>query len=335
MEMIILIFLLILFNLIIFRLNDLIAKNLELYDKPDFKRKIHLKKIPLTGGIFIFFNFILISILLNIDFFDSLSLSFNDKRELIAVTFLVTTLFLLGLYDDRYDISAYTKLFLLGFIVFLGILIDENIIITDLDFHLLKNSINLSKLSIPLSILFVLLFINALNMFDGIDMQVSTYFLIIIFFLYIKFELNYLIYFIPVVIFNCYFNYKKKLFLGDSGTNIISILISWEIMRNYNSNNLFVCEEIFIMMAVPGLDMLRLFCSRILKGNNPFKADKNHFHHLFLTKFDYKYSYFLIQFLVITPLIYYIYSNSNILIAFILSLFLYTTSLLILKLKKD
>ena len=44
MEMIILIFLLILFNLIIFRLNDLIAKNLELYDKPDFKRKIHLKK---------------------------------------------------------------------------------------------------------------------------------------------------------------------------------------------------------------------------------------------------------------------------------------------------
>ena len=53
MEMIILIFLLILFNLIIFRLNDLIAESLGLYDKPDFKRKIHLK-IPLTGGIFIF-----------------------------------------------------------------------------------------------------------------------------------------------------------------------------------------------------------------------------------------------------------------------------------------
>ena len=62
MEMIILIFILILFNIIIFRFNDLIAESLGLYDKPDFKRKIHLKKIPLTGGIFIFFNFILISL---------------------------------------------------------------------------------------------------------------------------------------------------------------------------------------------------------------------------------------------------------------------------------
>ena len=71
--------------------------------------------------------------LLNIDFFDSLGLNFNDKR-INCGYFLVTTLFLLGLYDDRYDISAYTKLFLLGFIVFLGILIDENIIITELRF---------------------------------------------------------------------------------------------------------------------------------------------------------------------------------------------------------
>ena len=90
-------------------------------------------------------------------------------------------------------------------------------------------------------------------MFDGIDMQVSGYFLILIIFLLIKFNIAFLIYFIPVILFNCALNFKKKLFLGI-GTNIISILIAWVIIKNYNLNNSFTCEEIFIIMAIPGLD---------------------------------------------------------------------------------
>ena len=38
------------------------------------------------------------------------------------------------------------------------------------------------------------------------------------------------------------------------------------IIKNYNVNNSFTCEEIFIIMAIPGLDMFRLFCSRVLNG---------------------------------------------------------------------
>ena len=177
------------FNLFIFKFNNLIAKKFSLYDKPDYKRKIHKEKVPLTGGIFLFLNFIFILILLKINYFDFLNIYISSKRELFAIFFLVTFLFLLGLYDDRYDISASTKLFLLTFIIFIGILIDENIIINQLVFNFYPNVINLSKLSIPLTILFILLFINALNMFDGIDMQVSGYFLILIIFLLIKFNI--------------------------------------------------------------------------------------------------------------------------------------------------
>ena len=39
------------------------------------------------------------------------------------------------------------------------------------------------------------------------------------------------------------------------------------------------------MMAVPGLDMFRLFCIRIINGKNPFKADKKHLRHLLLKKY--------------------------------------------------
>ena len=93
MEIILLFLILIFFNLIIFQFNSLIAKKLNLYDKPDYKRKIHLTKVPLTGGIFLFLNYLFISILLNLNFFENLNLGFNDKREFIAIFFLVMFIF--------------------------------------------------------------------------------------------------------------------------------------------------------------------------------------------------------------------------------------------------
>ena len=128
-------------------------------------------------------------------------------------------------------------------------------------------------------------------MFDGIDMQVSFYFTVILFLL-IKFSLYYLIYFIPVIFLNCYFNLKKTIF-GDSSTNIIAILISWVIIK-YNFNITFNCEEIFIIMSIPGIDMLRLFCSRLLKGKNPFINIKI-IYIIYLIKFKYFHSFLLIN----------------------------------------
>ena len=36
---------------------------------------------------------------------------------------------------------------------------------------------------------------------------------------------------------------------------------------------------------VPGIDMLRLFMTRIYNRKNPFKGDLNHLHHLLKNKF--------------------------------------------------
>lgn len=323
-----LIFYLIIFNIILFQFNQLIAKKLKLFDKPDFKRKIHKSFVPITGGIFIFINFLLLSLIFNISYFENLNLSFNNKRELTAIIFMVSMLFFLGLYDDKYDVKPFTKLFLLIFVVLISILIDENLIISELKFYLFKEKFNLSKLSIPLTILFILLFLNALNMFDGIDMQVSIYFLIILIFFTIKFNILYLLYFSPVIILSCIYNIKKKLFLGDSGTNVISIIISWIIIKNYNFNNLFFCEEIFLIMIIPGLDMFRLFCIRIINGKNPFKADKKHLHHLLLVKFSYLKTFIYIQSLILFPIIFYFFSQ-KIIHSIILSLLSYILSIVL------
>ena len=75
------------FNLFIFKFNNLIAKKFSLYDKPDYKRKIHKEKVPLTGGIFLFLNFIFILILLKINYFYFLNIYISSKRELFAIFF--------------------------------------------------------------------------------------------------------------------------------------------------------------------------------------------------------------------------------------------------------
>ena len=75
------------------------------------------------------------------------------------------------------------------------------------------------------------------------------------------------------------------------------------IIKQYNHEFLRISvEEIFILMMVPGLDMFRLFIHRLYKLNNPFKPDRNHIHHYFLNKLEFKYSFLIIQMLLFTPI---------------------------------
>ena len=141
-----LLFFLFLFNIILFQFNNHIANKLKLFDKPDFKRKIHKHSVPITGGIFLFLNFIFLTILLNINYYEFLGLNFSYKREFFAIIFLVLLIFLIGLFDDRYDIKPFTKLFLLSSIILISILIDENLIVKTLNFYNFQPNINLSNL---------------------------------------------------------------------------------------------------------------------------------------------------------------------------------------------
>ena len=45
-------------NFTLFGLNNLISQKMNLFDVPDFKRKIHSKKIPVTGGLYLYINII-------------------------------------------------------------------------------------------------------------------------------------------------------------------------------------------------------------------------------------------------------------------------------------
>ena len=131
-------------------------------------------------------------------------------------------------------------------------------------------------------------------------------------------------------IFFIYLNLKNKLFLGDNGSLLISLLISIVVIKSYNENLIKNCDEIFILMMLPGIDMARLFIERILKKKNPLSADGNHLHHILLKKFRLNNVILINLSLVLIPLICYILGIESIII---ISLFLILYLFIFIKLK--
>lgn len=275
-----------------------ISEKIKIFDKPDNKRKIHKKTVPLLGGPLIFL-IIFITILYDI-LFDTNNLL--ENRELISFTVGVIFIFLIGLHDDKYNLSPIIKLVLVFITILLIINIDNKLTIEILRFSFLDSYIQLSSFSKIFTILCFLIFINALNMFDGLNGQCTVYslVLVLIFNYFSKYNL-YLFSILITLIFFLYLNLKNKSFLGDSGSYLLGFILSYFIIKSYNSSETINAEVIFILMFLPGFDMIRLFIQRISKNKNPFKADKNHIHHIYLKKFNENYTLFFIQTLSFVP----------------------------------
>ena len=272
-------------NFIFFSNFNYISKKIGIFDKPDNKLKRHKKKISLLGGTLIFLN-VLIFCLLNFYLDNSiLELSNND---VIFFLFIVISFYVIGIYDDIKRIMPNFKLLLIILSIFIVIFLYPNLKIEILKVSFFEHDYNLNKYSIPFTILSFALLANALNMFDGINLQLIlfSFFMFIIFILKGIF-LNFLLVILICLFFLLILNYKNKIFLGDSGAFILSGIISFILINQYNNNpNFFLTDEIFIILMVPGLDMFRLFIFRLYRRKNPFKGDLKHLHHLIKAKYE-------------------------------------------------
>lgn len=311
-----------LFSFYLNKLNNI----LNFYDYPLNKRKIHKIKISLLGGFVFFVN-------LNIYFvFDFYFFKKFINYSYISLLLSLWVIFIIGIIDDKKDLKAYLKSVFFIFVILISILPNENLVIQNLKFSFLENELKLNTFSHFFTVICIFLFINAFNMYDGINGQAGIY--IIIFFSYlfsknILFEISSLL--IICGIFFIYFNLKNKLFLGDNGSLLISLLISLIVIKSYNENLIKSCDEIFILMMLPGIDMARLFIERILNKKSPFTADGNHFHHILLKKFNLSKVIFINSVLLITPILLLTNGINSLLIIII---FLLVYFFIFIKLKK-
>jgi UDP-GlcNAc:undecaprenyl-phosphate GlcNAc-1-phosphate transferase len=327
-------FILFIGNLIIAYNVKTISKILNIYDTPDGVRKFHIIPTPLLGGIIFLFPILL---LLLLQFFLSENIFFDlssiNKKEFLNLFVLLLFVFLIGFCDDKIGVSANKKLFFLSLVISIYLKIEPNLVIYNLNFSLFKYSLNLGAYSLLFTTMCFLLFINAFNMFDGIDLQSGLYslFIIIILFILNQYLFIYL-YFVIQIIFFLILNFKKKTFMGDSGSLLLSTLISFLIIKTYKTENSLYSEDIFLLMLIPGIDLLRLAILRIVRKKHPFKADNEHLHHYLSSKFSLIKTTIIIQSLIIIPALIGIFFNISYL-AIILSLVIYFSLIIKFKFK--
>ena len=257
--------------LIFFQFNKQIANFFNVFDK---------NKIPLIGGLFLFIGLIINKIyLLNNSL---LSIYFVDLFYLISI-------FIVALLDDRFSLDPYFRLIFIVIIISLFINY-EYFFIQTLNFKYFSffytPDNNFIKIILP--IFCIIVFINAYNFTDGINCLATL--LGISWFTYLAIKYHFLIeiyfiFFIFMVLF-LFLNYKNKSYLGDSGNYIISIIIGYLLITiNRTLPNSIYIEEIFLLLIIPGLDLIRLFFIRIRKKQSPFKGDLNHLHHHLYKKY--------------------------------------------------
>lgn len=305
-----------------FRLN--IYQIYKVYDHPDKLRKLHKNKTSLSGGLFILMSvlfFYFQQFFFN-EIFESTYFSFTHK-ELNIFLLTCTLIFLIGYIDDYKNLKPSSKTLLLILVLFFCTFFDNNLIINELYFSFTEYKFWISKLAIFFTIFSIFLFINAFNLFDGIDLQAGSYSLFVIVYLFFLTGLNYTL--IPFMLFLLFFlmlNYKKEIFLGDAGSLLVSFILSYLIIKTFNKKEyLIYCDQIFIIMMLPGIEMLRLFITRIFKKKNPFTPDRNHLHHILFSKKKQYFAFYIIFILYSIPVIMISFGVSTILTLFMFIVF--------------
>lgn len=333
---------LIFLNFILLIFIDKIKNFINVFDNPDGVRKFQETPIPPIGGIIFFYNLLILLLIAFMDqnfiVFDKIFFEISNENYLRGYfSFFITSIlfFIIGLYDDKKNLTPSTKIFLLLFILLCTILIDETLILKELRFHSFNHIIILNNFSYIFTILCIFFLLNALNLYDGINLQSGINFLIIYTYLLSKniFPLLILAFIIANIVF-LYLNFKNKIFLGDNGVFINSFIISYFIIKSYNYNieSALKCDEILLLFLIPALDLIRLFISRIMNLKNPFLGDRNHIHHLLLKKLGNIYLVNLVLILLSgIPLLFYIFSNFNLIVIIFVAIIIYFVILLSLK----
>lgn len=264
-----------------------IAKLKHLFDEPSEDRKIHIYKTPNLGGVGIF-----ISILLTI----CLLIPFNSIPHINYIIASSVILFVLGLKDDLVGLSPLIK--------FMAQIVAAGIICYFADIRLtsMYGFFGIGDISVPLSILVsilvILLVVNAFNLIDGIDcLSGIVGFIVSIAFTFAFYTLHQpgLMYLSICIAGSLagflYFNRSPaKIFMGDTGSLMLGFLISILSIKfvEFNKFNAITnAHPVFRsapamacgLLIVPIFDTLRVFTLRIIKGVSPFYADRNHIHH--------------------------------------------------------
>lgn len=321
-------------NLLIFFNLKKLSDFVNIYDKPDQYLKKHKSNVPLLGGIIIIIN-LLIFFSFEIFFETSFDSFIFLKKEQVSIFLLILLFFLLGTYDDKFKLKPDTKFILSILISILVLSLNKNLLIQNINFSFLDKNIFLEEFSYFFTIFCIILLINALNFYDGINGQSLIFFILVFSYLALKSPIqSFYIILILICIFILFLNLQNKIFLGDSGIYTVGSLLVLLLIYEYNFfKTIKFADEIFLLLILPGVDLLRLTCMRIISGKNAFYGDRNHLHHLLLKKYNLLKTNIILTLLAAFPTLLFFMFKLNFFI--VMSLFTFIYLYLIIKLSNN
>ena len=255
-------------------------------------RDLHEENIPRLGGIGILFGLVCTIIC-----FEWMPLANREiewasilDTKILVLCLGSTSAWILGFLDDIVNLKARWKLpaqLALGFMTaYSGFRIQ----VIDLPF--LGVNTDIGYLSWPVTVLWIVVVINAVNLIDGMDglaggiVITSSAVLILITFFNDDIAVAMLLMMVVGATFGFWlFNRPPAvIFMGDSGSHLLGYLLAilslWATENSRNSQTLTP----LLVLAVPLLDTMFALFRRYLKGIPFYSADRDHLHHRLLNK---------------------------------------------------
>ena len=268
-----------------------------LVDNPD-ARKLQKRPVPVVGGIAVYFG--LLAGMMVVTAITHIFLSEEMPNCLFPVFTAMSVMLYVGAMDDILGLTPKSRFFIeIGTILCLvyssGMCIDT--------FRGLWGIGELSWwLAVPLTVFAGVGIINAVNMIDGVNglssgLCITCCVLFGIAFVRAQDAPNAVLSFtmaaalIPFYIHNV-FGEKSRMFIGDAGTMVMGMLITWFLICLLSKENqlpyytkaqgINMIAFVLAVMSVPVFDTLRVMSMRIKRGVSPFHPDKTHLHHAFV-----------------------------------------------------
>jgi UDP-GlcNAc:undecaprenyl-phosphate GlcNAc-1-phosphate transferase len=257
-----------------------ISRSFNVVDRPGV-RKVHIYPIPRVGGI-------AIAIAYGVALFSAGTATDGAIAILPAWKILpgAAIVFLTGLLDDFFSLRPVVKLFGLG--VAATVVFANGLRVGDLATHPLP-----VWADFPLTLFWLLLTSNALNLIDGLDGLcagmgfVSTLTLFCAAILHGNQGLAFMT--LPLagalVGFLCYNSNPATVFLGDSGALLIGFLLGcYGMTWTLKTSTLLSMIVPLLALAIPLLDVSLSVVRRFLRNQPIFTADRGHIHHRLLDR---------------------------------------------------
>lgn len=268
-----------------------IAVSRNIVDNPD-ARKLQRTPVPLLGGVSVFFGIVIGLCVAR--------MLFNTSILYPILVGLIIMLYV-GTADDILGLSPYVRFGMEIFVV-IAMMSIKNFSIND--FHGLWGIDRIPDWAAWLFTIFAVVgIINSINLIDGVD-GLSTGFCIMSSLLFgvLFFDAGDYTWaslaavcvgaLLPFFLHNV-FGKKSKMFIGDGGTLVMGVVISSFVIRTLQSGSLveryFNQDRISLVafslaaLSIPVFDTVRVMGARIVRGHSPFKPDKTHLHHLFIS----------------------------------------------------